>query len=342
MAKTDNEKYVKRGSGLFIEYDPDWVKELKKINRRKNGAPFQYTDGLIMLCAFLRTAFRMPYRQLEGMTGRMLKGHASPAYNTIHRRIQKLDVKIDNNIVTIHDKSKRMTLIADATGLKLHNRGEWLREQWKVRRGFLKEHIMINADNLKVVAVVITDDRKGDGGQLKNLIGQVAGSSEAEDACKADGSSEEDAPEASSKPAAPKPEAKAEDEMETSGNKLAAGIPPIGQRVRKRAAAVMYADGAYGSRENIKMLDDLDIITNITVNINSTARGKGSGDAWGLLVRRHLGGGPEEKIGDLPTEERLENRQYWKGTVGYNERWLVEIVISALKRMFGESVMSLK
>ena len=97
MAKTDNEKYVKRGSGLFIEYDPDWVKELKKINRRKNGALFQYTDGLIMLCAFLRTAFRMPYRQLSGMTGRMLKGHDSPAYNTIHRRIQKLDVKIDNN-----------------------------------------------------------------------------------------------------------------------------------------------------------------------------------------------------------------------------------------------------
>ena len=342
MAQTNNEKYVKRGSGLFIDYDPDWAEELAKINLGKNGAPFLYADGLIMMCAFLRTAFRMPYRQLAGMTSRMLDGHDSPAYNTIYRRIQKIDVKIDNNIVTIHDKSKRMTLIADATGLKLHNRGEWLREQWKVRRGFLKEHIMINADNLKVVAVVITDDRKGDGGQLKNLIGQVTGSSEMEDACKADGSSKEDAPKADGKPAAPKPEAKAEDELETSDNKLAAGIPPIGQRVRRRAAAVMYADGAYGSRENIKMLDDLDIITNIKVNINSTALGKGSGDAWGLLVRRQLGGGPEEKIGDLPTEERLENRLYWRCTVGYNERWLVEIVISALKRMFGESVMSLK
>ena len=48
------------------------------------------------------------------------------------------------------------------------------------------------------------------------------------------------------------------------------------------------------------MLDDLDIITNIMVNINSTALGKGSGDAWGLLVRRQLGGEPEEKIGDPP------------------------------------------
>ena len=105
-----------------------------------------------------------------------------------------------------------MTLIADATGHKLHNRGEWLREQWKVRRGFLKEHIMINADNLKVVAVVITDDRKGDSGQLKNLIGQITGSSEMKDACKAGGSREEDAPETNGKPAAPKPvEAKADE-----------------------------------------------------------------------------------------------------------------------------------
>ena len=54
--------------------------------------------------------------------------------------------------------------------------------------------------HLKVVAVVITDDRKGDGGQLKNLIGQVTGSSEMEDACKADGSSKEGAPEVNGKP----------------------------------------------------------------------------------------------------------------------------------------------
>ncbi len=75
---------------------------------------------------------------------------------------------------------------------------------------------MINADGPKVAAAIITDNRKGGGGQLKNLIGQAIGSSEAEDAGKADGSGEKNA-------------------LETSDNKLAVGIPPIGQRVRKHA-----------------------------------------------------------------------------------------------------------
>jgi len=57
----------------------------------------------------------------------------------------------------------------------------------------------------------------------------------------------------------------------------------------------------------------------------------------GGAARRQLGGGPEERIGDLTKEERLENLRYWKSTVGYGRRWIVEIVISALKRMFSET-----
>ena len=36
--------------------------------------------------------------------------------------------------------------------------------------------------------------------------------------------------------------------------------------------------------------------------------------------------------------ERLTNRKEWKNDVRYGLRWLVEIVISAFKRVFGESV----
>ena len=36
--------------------------------------------------------------------------------------------------------------------------------------------------------------------------------------------------------------------------------------------------------------------------------------------------------------ERVQNQKGWKRRVGYGRRWLVEIVFSTLKRMFGGSV----
>ncbi|MCY4490227.1 MAG: hypothetical protein OXC46_02045 [Thaumarchaeota archaeon] len=38
----------------------------------------------------------------------------------------------------------------------------------------------------------------------------------------------------------------------------------------------------------------------------------------------------------MDKEEREENRRLWKSKVGYNRRWLIEIIISAFKRIFGD------
>ena len=42
------------------------------------------------------------------------------------------------------------------------------------------------------------------------------------------------------------------------------------------------------------------------------------------------------------SKERQENLRYPKSTVGSGSRWIVEIVMSAIKRMFGEDVKALK
>ncbi len=138
MAHTNNAKYVERGAGLVVKYNPGWEKDLKNANRHKEGAPFLYAEGMIMAMAALRTAFMIPYRQLSGMIREILKGTDSPCYTTIFRRMQKLDVDIAENIITVRDKTRNLVMIADATGLKQHNRGEWIRKKWKVRRGFVK------------------------------------------------------------------------------------------------------------------------------------------------------------------------------------------------------------
>ena len=42
-------------------------KEIKKMNIRKAGAPFQYSDGYVTFLAFLKIGFKMPYRMVQGV-----------------------------------------------------------------------------------------------------------------------------------------------------------------------------------------------------------------------------------------------------------------------------------
>ncbi len=70
----------------------------------------------------------------------------------------------------MRDKSRNLVMIADATGLRQHNRGEWIRRKWKVRRGFVKVHLMIDADIRQVLAVAVTDEAVGDSMELPTLL----------------------------------------------------------------------------------------------------------------------------------------------------------------------------
>ncbi len=105
---------------------------------------------------------------------------------------------------------------------------------------------------------------------------------------------------------------------------------------------ILPADGGYCSRKNAAECHGCCIRPLIRLLTSCNARGRGSGDKWGRLVRWQLGGGPEEPVGSLSKEERQENLRYPKSTVGFGIRWIVEIVISAIKRMFGEDVKALK
>ena len=65
------------------------------------------------------------------------------------------------------------------------------------------------------------------------------------------------------------------------------------------------------------------IVPGILHRINVTARGKGSGDAWGVSVRDQLGGGSgATRLDLLSREEKRENQTYWKAKIEYNMRWV--------------------
>jgi len=99
-----NESLVKRGE-VLLDFDviDNWDNELEEMNKNKKGRKFVYPDSFIKLLGYMRAYFHLPYRQTEGV----VREHASntltsiPDYSNISRRINRLDIKVDN-----HDADK--------------------------------------------------------------------------------------------------------------------------------------------------------------------------------------------------------------------------------------------
>ena len=104
MTKTDNEKYVKRGADMFIEYNPEWEDEVSHANKGKVGAPYRYSETLIMLVAALMVGLGVQYRQLEGTIGRMIGESKTPSFSQLRKRMGRLDVSTDQGgVITVSD-----------------------------------------------------------------------------------------------------------------------------------------------------------------------------------------------------------------------------------------------
>lgn len=61
----------------------------------------------------------------------------------------------------------------DATGIKVDNRGEWIRQKWKVRRGFVKMHLLVDTKTGMILALKVTDDSVGDSKMFVPLLEQA-------------------------------------------------------------------------------------------------------------------------------------------------------------------------
>jgi len=106
------------------------------MNEGKEGRKFVYPDSFIKLLGYVRAYFHLPYRQTEGI----VRAHAAntlpsiPDYSRICRRINRLDIKIDDD--DDQDKSSLQhddyfVIAIDSTGIKVTNRGEWIRHNGK-------------------------------------------------------------------------------------------------------------------------------------------------------------------------------------------------------------------
>ncbi len=94
-----NQSLVRRGE-ILLGFDVivNWDMELKEMNKDKVGEPFHYPNTFLLLLGYAKVYFHLPYRQTEGITQRHAYGKVPsiPDYTTINRRINRLDIKINN------------------------------------------------------------------------------------------------------------------------------------------------------------------------------------------------------------------------------------------------------
>ena len=171
-----NQSLVRRGE-ILIGFDVinNWDAELKEMNKDKVGEPFHYPNTFLLLLGYAKAYFHLPYRQTEGITYGHAKGKVPsiPDYTTINRRINKLDIKIkDTDSKEFEDEY--IIIAIDSTGIKVTNRGQWMRDKWNIKRkGYLKIHIAVNVKSKEILSIKVTDEHVHDSKALPELVENI-------------------------------------------------------------------------------------------------------------------------------------------------------------------------
>ncbi len=366
-------KYKARGRSKAVRHDPEWDAETEEMNRNKVGRPFKFSHGMMAFVAITRALLDISYRELEGyLDGSWGHEHDIPEFTTIWKRIGRAMPRFEAGDVSGTTHGRVLRLVVDATGIALHNRGEWIRERWNVRRGFLKLHLLIDLDTRRIVSFSLTGMNGGDAGQLPELLGRALKRYTGESiplTCQLAEMVDAASVNMESTPAdrhqkllddwicrdgdAPEPEP-----PDGNGDGGASGdgakdlkemvdeeLQNMCWRMRRMGITMeVRGDGGYDARKIFSLLARLGIIPIIRVRIDASTRSDGVDRARALAVLEQLGGRggcTNRALARMMKDERLANQKDWKERVRYGLRWIVEIVISAFKRIFGESVRAL-
>jgi IS5 family transposase len=122
----------------------------------------------------LRTAFKLPLRQTEGLMASVLKLKdltvSAPDHTTVSRRAVKLPVIEPAQV----PHGARHVLI-DITGLQVYGAGQWLEAKHgaKSRRKWRKLHLAVDAASGMIVAQTLTDQDADDPSQVAPLLDQI-------------------------------------------------------------------------------------------------------------------------------------------------------------------------
>jgi Transposase DDE domain len=114
-----NESLIRRGE-VILDFDiiDGWYVELERMNEGKRGAAHGYPNSFIQLLGYVKAYFHLSYRQTEGL----VRAHATnkipsiPDYSTINRRVNRLDIEINEHV------GNEIVIALDSTGIKVANK----------------------------------------------------------------------------------------------------------------------------------------------------------------------------------------------------------------------------
>lgn len=172
-----NRSLVRRGEILFAyDFLDVWDSELARMNENKEGKKYRYPNSFILVIGYIRVYFHLPYRQTEGIikaTGKNMPNH--PSYGQICRRLSRLDIDGGSSSSSSrNDDDGDIVIAIDSTGIKVTNRGQWLRDKWNIRKkGYLKIHVAVNVNTKEILSLEVTDEKVHDGKVMDKLVEHI-------------------------------------------------------------------------------------------------------------------------------------------------------------------------
>ncbi|NLB01332.1 MAG: IS5 family transposase [Methanomicrobiales archaeon] len=169
-----NKLLTKRGEFyLSLDFVDQWDAQLAEMNAGKRGRSFQYPESFIAWMARIHIFLQMPYRQMEGFVRKLvtfIPSLKAADYTTLFCRIKNLDLSLEVFPEILADD---VIVTADSTGIKVTNRGEWMREKWGARHGWIKVHLMIDVETNQALGLEITDEAVQDDLRFIPLLDQT-------------------------------------------------------------------------------------------------------------------------------------------------------------------------
>ena len=351
-------RYVEMGKLLHLQKDPGSDGELDRMNANKNGRPYQYPDVAVMAIAGIRSIYgTLSYRMCQGMAISALGEEDAPDHVTLWRRIRGMKVRQEGGVTAIQNGSDVLCLVPDATGLAPSTRSDWIHHKHRKVRGFIKLSVMINQETREILAFRVTDERKGDSSQFNDLVDDSlkilgldaaglrdgVGKAKVKKARRAAGSKK--SPSKDHPDAGDVPDGSCAASVENAAGPYGR-VPfcPVMHAGGGQIVIELRGDAGYDTRAIFEYCHRLGIVPLIRIKKNANGRANGVGRTRGLAAQDQMcGSNPSpKKLASLDEDERVSNQKEWKERVGYGRRWLVEIVFSSLKRMFGCSVNAVK
>ena len=169
---------LRRRGDLTIWVTDDTLKQWRAPRRTTPGGQPKYSNIAIETCLTLRTIYKLPLRQTQGLMRSIARlmgvDIPVPDFSTLSRRGLGLGLPAKPRV----DRTEPIHLTMDSTGLKIFGEGEWLQVKHETkakRKSWRKLHLGLDLTTGEIICSDLTLDHVGDSTALPGLLDQFDG-----------------------------------------------------------------------------------------------------------------------------------------------------------------------